>query len=155
MLTKVISGGQTGVDLGALLAAEEHGIKTGGWMPLGFMAQDGKHPEYSDRFGIQEHISKRYQPRTALNVKESDGTLRIAVHFSSPGEILTYRMIGQYKKPSIDVDAMVDDTLPFQVAEWIEKHNIETLNVAGNSERTCPGIRELQQHSFMRYSKNV
>lgn len=142
MLNKIISGGQTGADLGALLAAEEHKINTGGWMPKGFMAQNGKHPDYAERFGMKEHPSPRYPPRTALNVKESDGTLRIAANFNSAGEVLTLQMIEQYKKPYLDVDALIDDVKPNDVADWIEQNKIQTLNVAGNSERSAPGIGE-------------
>lgn len=143
MLAKVISGGQTGADLGALIAAKELGIKTGGWMPKGFINHTGKHPEYAELYGLKEHpTSKRYQPRTALNVKESDGTIRIAANFNSAGEILTMNMIDQYKKPHLDVNPLVDDVPPSDVANWIKRNGIKVLNVAGNSERSCLGIGE-------------
>lgn len=142
MLAKVISGGQTGVDLGALIIAQEYGIETGGWMPKGFKNQTGNHPKYAEMYGMKEHTSPRYPPRTALNVKESDGTLRIAANFSTAGEVLTLQMITQYQKPHFDVDALIDDVSPEQVAAWIEENEIRILNVAGNSERSCPGIGE-------------
>jgi hypothetical protein len=143
MLVKVISGGQTGADLGALTIAKQHGLKTGGWMPKGFLNQKGKHPEYAELYGMKEHpTSKRYPPRTALNVKESDGTLRIAANFNSAGEVLTMQMIDQYKKPHLDVDALIDDVSPNDVANWIKRNGIKILNVAGNSEWSCPGIGE-------------
>jgi hypothetical protein len=41
---QIISGGQTGVDRGALLAAKEMGISTGGWCPPKREAEDGKIP---------------------------------------------------------------------------------------------------------------
>jgi hypothetical protein len=125
-----------------LKIAKEYGIKTGGWMPKGFKNQTGNHPEFKELYGVQEHSSPHYPPRTALNVKESDGTLRIAVNFNSAGEILTARMIEQYKKPYLDVDALIDDVSPQQVAEWIIENKITILNIAGNSERTMPGIEE-------------
>jgi hypothetical protein len=142
MLSKIISGGQTGVDLAALVIAKETGLKTGGWMPKGFKNQTGHHPEYADQYGMREHESPRYPPRTALNVKESDGTLRIAANFNSAGEVLTMQMIEQYGKPSLDVDALIDDISPIQVAEWIKENDIRVLNIAGHSERTAPGISE-------------
>ena len=40
---KIISGGQTGVDRGALDAAIALGLDHGGWCPLGRLAEDGQH----------------------------------------------------------------------------------------------------------------
>jgi len=42
---KIMSGGQTGVDRGALEAALELGIECGGWCPAGRLAEDGRIPE--------------------------------------------------------------------------------------------------------------
>ena len=44
-LTKIISGGQTGVDRAALDAAIAAGIPHGGWCPRGRLAEDGRIPE--------------------------------------------------------------------------------------------------------------
>lgn len=41
MIEKVISGGQTGADVGGVLAARLHHIKTGGWMPKGWKTLNG------------------------------------------------------------------------------------------------------------------
>ena len=46
MLRKVISGGQTGADRAGLQAAKSSGIKTGGYMPKGFLALDGNKVEF-------------------------------------------------------------------------------------------------------------
>ena len=37
--SKIISGGQTGADMGGLLAAKDLGIRTGGWMPKGWLTE--------------------------------------------------------------------------------------------------------------------
>ena len=99
ILERVISGGQTGADRAGLAAAKAAGIATGGWMPKGFRALDGPHAEFAAIYGIQEHTSDRYPPRTALNVKESDATLRFATDCNSPGEVLTLQMCKRYGKP--------------------------------------------------------
>jgi hypothetical protein len=138
MLKKIISGGQTGADRAGLFVAKDLGYETGGWMPKGFIAQDGRHPKFAEQFNIQEHSSTFYPPRTALNAKESDGTVRIATDFNSPGEKLTLKMIQQYKKPHFDVVPGITSTQ--ELADWLKINNIEILNVAGNSERTSQGI---------------
>jgi len=145
MLTKVISGGQTGADRAGLDAAITAGLKTGGWMPKGFKAHDGSHPEFAYQYGIKEHESPEYPPRTALNVKESDGTIRFASNFVSPGEQLTAKMIRQYGKPSLSIDVRRETTTPEDVSNWIIENDIKILNIAGNSDKTSPGIGDFVQ----------
>lgn len=86
LLTKIISGGQTGADMGALKVAKELGLETGGTMPKSFIAHDGEHPEFATLYNIKEHASPKYPPRTACNVRDSDATVRFASNFDSPGE---------------------------------------------------------------------
>lgn len=138
-LERVISGGQTGADRAALAAAKAAGLATGGWMPKGFRAQDGPRPEFADLYGVKEHASDRYPPRTALNVKESDATLRFATDWDSPGEVLTRRMCERYGRPQLEVTPG-GSTSPAEVAEWLVRNDVRVLNVAGNTERTSPGI---------------
>jgi hypothetical protein len=142
LLQRVISGGQTGADRAALAAAKAASIATGGWMPKGFRAQDGPRPEFAAFYGVREHTSARYPPRTALNVKESDATLRFATEWASPGEVLTQRMCERYGKPHMDVTPGGPIT-PADVVEWLVRNNVRVLNVAGNTERTAPEISVL------------
>lgn len=139
MIEKVISGGQTGADIGGVMAAARFGIKTGGWMPLGFLNQSGPHPEFADKYGFVQHQSAKYPPRTYLNVKESDGTIRIAYNFETSGEVCTLKAIQQYKKPFFDVN--LNHAPSFKdVVDWVKRHNIKVLNIAGNSESSYSGI---------------
>lgn len=140
-LERVISGGQTGADRAALIAARAAGIATGGWMPAGFRAHDGPHPEFADRYGMRETPSEHYPHRTALNVKESDATLRFATVWDSPGEVLTLALCREHGKPVLDVTPGGAVT-PGDVCEWLVATRARVLNVAGNSERTSPGIQE-------------
>ena len=73
---KIISGGQTGVDRGALDAAVETGIECGGTCPAGRIAEDGIIPE---KYPLTELDSTVYSDRTRKNVIDSDATL--IVHF--------------------------------------------------------------------------
>ena len=74
-LLKVISGGQTGVDRGALDAALALQVECGGWCPAGRLAEDGTIPE---RYPVMELAYAGYAERTARNVADSDGTLVIS-----------------------------------------------------------------------------
>jgi len=138
-LERMISGGQTGADRAGLVAAKAGGLATGGWMPKGFRAQDGPRPEFAELYDVKEHASARYPPRTALNVKESDATLRFATNWNSPGEVLTQQMCERYGRPRLEVTPG-GALAPAEVAEWLVRNNVRVLNVAGNTESTSPGI---------------
>ena len=135
MITKVVSGGQTGADQGGLRAAYELGIETGGWAPQGWQTSIGPQPQLGSFYGLQEHPRRGYASRTYANAKDSDGTIRLAVNFQSKGEMCTLKAIRQYDRPYIDVD--LNNPLPFfNVVNWITANQIRILNVAGNSNRT-------------------
>ncbi len=136
---KIISGGQTGADIAALITAKKFNLETGGWIPKGFKTLIGPKPEYKDLYGLQEHSHPDYPPRTFLNVRTSDATLRFANDFNSFGERCTLKAITQYVKPYLDVD--LKNPISFKdVADWIIDRNLKVLNVAGNSEKTYSGM---------------
>jgi len=74
-VARIISGGQTGADQGALAAAHELGLTTGGAMPLGFMTEAGPRPAFAALYGMRELIEPDPLARTQINVRDSDGTL--------------------------------------------------------------------------------
>ncbi len=98
------------------------------------------------RYGMVEHTSDKYPPRTFSNVKDSDGTVRLACYWNSPGELLTQKAIEQYHKPHFDIhvdsaaELFVARSCQQELLDWLAQNKIKTLNVAGNSERTAPGI---------------
>lgn len=73
-LARIVSGGQTGVDRGALDAALAAGFPCGGWCPEGRMAEDGAIPPH---YPLTELPGADYKQRTKRNVMDSDGTLVI------------------------------------------------------------------------------
>lgn len=127
------SGGQTGADQAGLEAAKQCGIMTGGWMPRGALTELGPTPELLERYGLKEHPSPQYRPRTRLNVKETDGTVWFG-KTGSPGYKCTKRACEDYKKPFW----WIDDAKRLQ--KFIEEFRIRALNVAGNRESSNPGI---------------
>lgn len=136
-LRKVISGGQNGVDQAALRAAQELSISTGGWMPKGWATLDGPRPDFAGLYDMTECYGG-YKARTEANVIDADATLIFARTFKSPGEICTFRAIQHFRKPYFRVEAT---TMPLkEVLGWLEWNGFVTLNVAGNSNNTVPGI---------------
>lgn len=149
-LLKVISGGQTGVDQAALRAAKSVGILTGGWAPKGYKTLIGPNLDLKKRYGLKEADSYNYQIRTNYNVRDSNGTLRIAEHWNSGGERCTLNAIRKYEKAYHDISVRDLNSIPeiSGVIAWIINSRIEILNVAGNSEESCPGIGKLAE-SFL------
>ena len=141
MLRKVISGGQTGADIAGLEVAKKFGLETGGMMPFGFKTNTGCRPKYKLEYGVTIHKSSSYIPRTRANVRDSDGTIRLAFDFDSAGELCTLKAIKVYEKPHIDVN-LADPRPVSEVAAWLEENGIEVLNVAGNAEQTSVGTHE-------------
>ena len=98
---RIVSGGQTGVDRGALDAAIELGIPHGGWCPCGRLAKDGEIPA---RYGLTETESPDYALRTEKNVLDSDGTLILCRGRPRGGTDLTLRLARQHDKPHLVLD---------------------------------------------------
>lgn len=159
-LQKIVSGGQQGVDRFALQAAHEATLQTGGWAPKGWRTLDGPDLELP-KLGLLEHPSPDYPPRTEANVRDSDGTLRIARDFASAGERCTLAAIERLGKTHLDVDASQEPTpdVVDEIEAWIRTSKIRTLNVAGNTEKTAPGIGEwaaaLLRRVFSRFVMQV
>lgn len=148
----VISGGQIGADIAGLRAARSVGIQTGGWMPLGFRALDGNHPEYSEMYGVEEHECRAYPPRTRANVESSDATVMFAHNTRSPGTLLTRTIVRELRKPYMTVSiqegiSRLDNEWDDMFLDWISGGNILTLNVAGNSS---PWIEPVVENFLIR-----
>ena len=135
---KIISGGQTGVDRGALLAAIEVGIPHGGYCPKGRLAEDGV---IDARFMLQETDSAQYHVRTERNVVESDGTLIIHRGPLVGGTALTEKFALRHRRPCLRVN-LDHPVQPEAICRWLRTHRIETLNIAGPRESSQPGIEE-------------
>ena len=138
MLARIISGGQTGVDRAALDAALEHNFPCGGWCPKGRRAEDGSLPE---RYPLQETESSDYRARTERNVREADGTLVLTWGKPTGGTAFTIKLAHKHKKPCLVLDLeQPDQEMVTMIKDWIEKNEIQILNVAGPRESKAPGI---------------
>jgi hypothetical protein len=146
MITKIISGGQTGADQGGLAAAQALGLATGGLAPKGFRTERGARPELGTLYHLTESTSSSYLARTQENVAQSDGTV-IFGNVSSPGSFQTKMACLRLKKPFI-ANPSVNG-----LREWIATHNIKVLNVAGNRESKNPGIESRVREFLVRALK--
>jgi hypothetical protein len=132
---KIISGGQTGADQGGLAAAKYLGIETGGTAPYNYWTDAGANFSLYDLYGLVPgpYDPRTYLKRTRLNVKYSDGTVLFG-RIGSPGTRSTINLCSKLGKP------WIDNPNPTVLLAWVKLRNISILNVAGNRERTNPGI---------------
>jgi len=151
IIGSVISGGQTGADQAFLRAAKTCRILTAGWMPRGYLTEDGPAPELARRFCLEEHSSDKYPPRTAKNIHESDVTLLIAPYRFGPGSKLTMTMCASMKKPCYHIasDSLQSynpaDARFYNVVNWLKvqrraRGHALVVNGAGSRESSQPGI---------------
>jgi len=133
-LKKIISGGQTGADIAGIDAAIVSGLSYGGWLPKGRKTEYG--PLDLRYTNMTEMPVGGYQEMTEQNVKDSDGTV-IFTHGKYTGvSALTSNYAIKHDKPvlHLDLDVVGELTAIESLIEWIYKHNIATLNVAGSRE---------------------
>jgi hypothetical protein len=139
MLTKIISGGQTGADRAALDVAIEFGIPHGGWIPKGRKTEDGVLPE---KYQLQEMPTASYPKRTEKNILDSDGTLVLSHGRLTGGSALTVKVATKHDRPWLHVD--LNKTIEFEAAQsvhsWIIRYGIRVLNVAGSRASKDPKI---------------
>lgn len=134
---KIVSGGQTGVDRGALDGAMEAGLLVGGWCPKGRKAEDGI---IDARYHLTEHDSASYIDRTRQNVIDSDATLIVYFGELSGGTLMTLEFCKEFDKAYLLIDANIS-SVNFAVKElkhFIKSFNIKKLNVAGPRASKSP-----------------
>ena len=145
-MIKIISGGQTGADQGALDAAIQRGIPHGGWLPRGRTTEEGP---LGRQYRLQELDSRRYRDRTEKNVLESDGTLIVSYGPLTGGSALTEALTVRHDRPCLhlNMDYFTLDDAVKTVNNWLEKHAVSILNVAGprasSDERIYETVRDI------------
>ena len=156
-LTRVISGGQTGVDQAALRAARDCGLEIGGWCPPGRVCEAGVIPA---EFPLVETEQERSldapnvprSQRTEWNVRDSDAVLVIRSEAShsdaateDPGTELAMECAKRYGRPLLVCD-LTDPNAKQKIQEWLRRIPIKLLSVGGPAESASPGIGDRAYH---------
>ena len=139
-LRKVVSGGQTGADRGALDVALERGLEIGGWVPRGRSADDGViPPRYT---GMRETESADPAVRTTCNVRDADATLIVSHGPLAGGSRFTADETARLSKPLLHLDlaTLALAAAAEQLRQWLRATDPEVLNVAGPRASEDPGI---------------
>ncbi len=141
---RVISGGQTGADRGALDFAIKHGYIHGGWAPAEREAEDGTIPL---KYQLTELANGGHRQRTRKNVEDSDGTLIVNLDELDGGSLVAQAFAEQLEKPClvVQLDVGVTADAVASVLAWLREHGIKTLNIAGPRESKRPGIHRVTE----------
>ena len=135
---KIISGGQTGVDQGALDFALDYHFECGGYCSKGRISELGTIPF---KYPLTELEDEDYIHRTRLNVLESDGTIIVKDEYElHEGTLDTIKFCKQFQRPYLIYDVIYDPINYEEFQHWLEENHIKVLNVAGNRNSESPGI---------------
>lgn len=136
LISKIVSGGQSGADRAALDWALANGLSHGGWCPAGRRSEDGR---ISLAYMLAETPGSGYRQRTNWNVRDSDGTLIISLsRLLTGGSAATQRSAQRLGRPCLHVT--FGDECQDLIGTFIREHSVQVLNVAGPRESKEPGV---------------
>lgn len=155
LVSKIVSGGQTGADQGALDAALAMNMPCGGICPKGRKSESGIIPE---RYPLIESTSNSYLKRTEDNVINSHATLLLTYGKPHGGSKRTIDFAKKHSRPYLHVDLSGDDSsIVHEIHDWLIGGGLiaddgssvpsqPILNVAGSRESKQPGIQVRVKH---------
>lgn len=138
-MIKILTGGQTGVDTGAALAARLSGVPWACVLPAGYRREEPM-PDWM-REHSRQLASPDYAYRTRWCVDRADAVLCYAPH-RTPGTQLTHRYAKRTNKPNLWLTARSDVQVWDRGRDWIRGLGSITLMVAGPRESRWPGAME-------------
>lgn len=129
---RIIAGGQVGVEIAALRAAQALGIPTGGTMPKGFRTEAGLCPHYAAEYGLQETAFSYLPASLRANIETADLTLMIYTDKKGPNTRMARDIIEEIGKPAMTFGKIMPPRLdPFQWAIDVEAEFAPFINVTG------------------------
>lgn len=140
----VRSGGQTGADFGFIHGAKMMGATTAGWIPRGWLTEEGPMP-WLEVFGLRETPEAGYPQRTSWNVRDAEVTILFGDP-TSRGSRLTIECCEMHARPILRIPwdpskpADPSDARAAAIVAWLRKHGATHINGAGNRESVAPGI---------------
>ncbi|CAB9496551.1 expressed unknown protein [Seminavis robusta] len=150
---KIISGGQTGADLAALIAAKAVGLETGGTASEGFQTEMGANVDLRRVYGLTAEGS--YKARTKKNVDDADATIVLLVHEGKGGAAKTigwasnqrwecqlhsklhggYRPVMVLKADDLEEEHLEESAM--KIVQFVRLTGTRVLNVAGHRQSTA------------------
>ncbi len=145
MIHTIVSGHQTGVDIGAIDAAISLGVRTSGFVPRGRLTEVG--PLAACYTSVTETASDSYVERTRKNVETADLTILFYRDSMGPGTKLTVRECEALGKEYYVYDLAKERFDELVVLCWDIVRDVDSrrelvVNWAGSRESSSPGIQK-------------
>ena len=150
-ISKITSVGQFGADQGALEAAKDKGIKTGGVAPNGYFTEKGAAPDLLQSYGLKEGekgkgFGQTYKNAYSANIRSTDATVLVGriLNRNENTDKDLLEIINRYDKPYLVIPLSEVLSNPQAVGEKIAQfaatRNAQSLNIIGERESHAPGI---------------
>ena len=141
MIRKIISSGQTGVELAALDCAVKLGLAHGGFVSCGKRNDQGRLP---DNYQLEELHSFGPQRAIEKNVGEADGVLIITRAALSGADQMAADLALQKERQLLHID--LQQYPMFEAASligsWIGQYRIKVVFITGSTASRDPSIYE-------------
>lgn len=135
-VVRIVSGGLCGAEVGALQAARDLGLATGGFASRGYRTQGGARPELRE-WGLVELATDSCAARIRANVGIADAVAVLTVFPASPGTRLTVKHAQRLGKPLVIIDPWAEGTAR-RLRAFTAAHRPAVLMVTGNRETAVP-----------------
>lgn len=139
MITKIISGGQSGAERAALDAAIRLAVPHGGSIPKGRLVEDGP---LSGSYCLVEIPTDSIVESAKKNVLDSDGTLIFSRGKLVADERMNQKLAQKHHKPCLHIDLSTKSVSLFakDIHGWVIENRISVLNISGSKESQTPQI---------------
>jgi len=138
VISKVISGGQTGAQRAGLDVAIRHCLPHGGWCPKGRRAEDGP---LASHYALHVASGQFYSRHTEWNVRDSDATAIVTIGTELVGDSLrTLQIARKLGKPYVHIARLTSSDAAFLLQVFVVQNRVNVLNIAGSRESEEPGV---------------
>jgi hypothetical protein len=136
MIEKVVTGGESGVEQAAWLAARRAGVATGGYMPRGYATEDGPAPRVGALHDAIEFPLSEAQ-RLRANLRRVDALLWFGDPLSGEAKAV-FEACRELGKPF--TSAQPGSTAVSDVVSWLVVFEVKSLMVSGSPPSRAPGL---------------
>ena len=139
MIRKLISSGQTGVELAVLDVAIKLGIDHAGWVARGKRNAQGP---ISDVYNLDEVAAMGFKTAMEQNVLSADGTLLVTRGKKSPRTQYAVEMSLKHQRQLLHVDLSQNSSFEAAslISSWSSLQQIKTVFATGPQADTDPNI---------------